>query len=173
MKIDLERADGPEIQLFVFPIVIFCEGRVGIFSREGTFPKPAYPPFVVVFKDLGCCCEPRFPLCSNTAAGSAGWWTWFQTNKSIVSILGQQSRLGLWLSMGYYFEFGIAGIATTSNSRIFFELFFHLEHKYRKMPKSLGRRFSQTEDLCVTSIQIKKQGDWHSQDLSGVWVVCS
>lgn len=35
------------------------------------------------------------------------------------------------------------------------------------MPKSLGRRFSQTEPMCVTSIQIKKQGGQHSQDRLG------
>lgn len=38
----------------MFPVVLFCEGRIGIFSREGTSGNPSTHPLLLSY--LGCCC---------------------------------------------------------------------------------------------------------------------
>lgn len=40
----------------MFPVVLFSEGRIGIFSREDT-PETRPPPFALAV-DLGCCWGP-------------------------------------------------------------------------------------------------------------------
>lgn len=58
----------------------------------------------------------------------------------------------------YCLQFGVRAIKTTSTpSFFFFKLFFlDIERRSRRIPKSSGRVFSQTDHLGTTSIQMEK-----------------
>lgn len=77
-KLNLERADCPEILLFVFPVILFCEGRIGVFSREGSAPPRSPRPSL--FPEVwGAAHTPPLLV-------QAGALNFKQTNKGIVSI---------------------------------------------------------------------------------------
>lgn len=107
---------------------------------------------------------------SDPAAISAGWRAWFQTDKSIVSVVGSTTTSGSLLV--HVLLFWVWDCWDWDHFKLlnFSELFFHLEHYYRKMPESSGRRFSRTEHMYVTGIQMNRRGIRHSQDPSGLWV---